>query len=79
MDTAIVVYTRDLRRWWSCRNHKPRSVRNENLWTERTSVPPGFRLCCYQGARGISTVSMMYTVALAVWTLPHTTWAPLTV
>jgi|HubBroStandDraft_4_1064222.scaffolds.fasta_scaffold585983_2 hypothetical protein len=38
--------------------------------------PPRSRLCCHQGPRGISTVSMMYTVALAVWTLPHTTWAP---
>lgn len=28
---------------------------------------------------GISTELMMYTVALEVWTLPHTTSAPLTV
>jgi hypothetical protein len=38
---------------------------------------PWFRLRA-QEEGGISTVSMMYTVALAVWTSPHTTCALLT-
>ena len=38
--------------------------------------PPGSGA---QEAFGISTELMMYTVALAVWTLPQTTLVPLTV
>jgi hypothetical protein len=92
MDTLMVVFARDLRlpaaspATQGTRRLRPQYHGPFGIMKDRTFIPnepwyhePRLRRSLPQEDEGISTEPMMYTVAFAVCTLPHTTLAPLMV